>query len=413
MGAMQQKVISALFVMLVLWVMPETSNGQSFVAHSGHYTTPISMRQVVEMVNLLGFNDEQAGHAKSLYTGYRREYRDLVVRCDRAIKDAYAKEEEARDWSGVRSVYSESLGTYLKGADTLEKTLLADIRGLCNEEQASRWTSAERYRRRASELRYGVVAGEAVDLIRILDRMGVDRSRDDVAEIVSQYEAQMDPLLLEKIRLHQDINKKVLELRIRAVEEELKELQRAVYRNWVRIGLSIRDVNWSASRRVAAVLHPDVAEKLNEEVLRASYPNIYGDDRMDKHIAAAVSLTGITEEQNRELNFLRESYRASVRPILEQLAKEVDHQQQELMRDAFAHFERLKSEPGKESSLLLLFRSRDRLDADYRERILRVVTQARADELPEFGTLGFREVPEHPAPSQLESDWKNWESEGD
>lgn len=401
---------AALFVLLSACVRAQ---GQSIVGQAGPFGTPISSAQVTEMTEILGFEREQAAQAQELYKGYRAAFRAMVKECDKAMKDAYAKANETQDWSGVQGVHMTQMKEYVTRSTKLEKEFLADLRGICMPEQEARMESAERARRRAVGLRHGLVAGEAVDIVKILRQMKVDTRRADLAETIEEYERSVDRQLIEKDRVLRATVDRLSDPEVMNDQNSEEKLIAPLFKQWGAVGGVLRDINRRTVRTIAPLLTPEEAADFEEKVRSASFPRIYGDRRMEKQFEAAVALAGLTPEQKEKIESLRASFRQAVKPLNDTLAHEVEAMQAKFIGDPLSFMHGGFGQDEEQNPVAKARRARNSLDDEYRKKIAQALTEEQTGKLPDYEARhdhGEREIlPDFDG----DDDWKNWESEGD
>src|SRR5262249_35174543 len=129
-------------------------------------------------------------------------YSDASRRIEKETRDAMKPlEEEASD--GDLSVLGEKMPKIMQEAGkkrtAAQQAFLSDLKQLLRADQEAAWPALERYRRRESHLRTGMVSGSGVDLTTVVDSMKLpDADGQKLRDTLEQYEQDMDRMLLER-----------------------------------------------------------------------------------------------------------------------------------------------------------------------------------------------------------------------
>jgi len=193
-----------------------------------------------------------------------------------------------------------------KGAE-MEKAVLGDIKTLLNDNQAAKWPLVERARRRERTIDRGTLAGESVDLVRVVD--GLDLKPDAVqalADALEQYQSDLDRALIERNKVldedaaqQQPFNGRMV-LNMEDIQKRMKKVRDA--------GEIVRGVNQKYTKVFEPLVGDDAKARFQSDVKRQSFPQVYRPSRTSKAVDAAMKFEDLDARQKDALSALKESY---------------------------------------------------------------------------------------------------------
>jgi hypothetical protein len=295
-------------VVAVCLVLPPQAPAQIRVVRSAtdSFQPAISTKDVERYGAILKMDSGQMDAAKALVESYRadfeaasKEMRDKM----RAIRD---EAQESRDFSAMEQM-GPLMEKFSKKSAEMEKSVLGDIKTLLNEEQTAKWPLVERTRRRERTIDRGTLAGESVDLVRVVDGLELKPEiKQGLAESMEQYQSELDRALIERNKVldedassQQPFNGRLV-FDMEDIQKRMKKVKEA--------GEVVRSVN----QKYAKVLEPLVGEeaqsRFQAEVKRQSYPQVYRASRTSKALDAAMKFDDLDARQKESLAALKESY---------------------------------------------------------------------------------------------------------
>jgi hypothetical protein len=151
----------------------------------------------------------------------------------------------------------------------------------------------ERELRRLKTVPDGRIAGESVDLIRMVAELpGGSRDSAATAELLDRYSQDLDRALVARAATLEANSKDFHEV-IKTDPKRARQMFETAYR----ARAAVRDVNDRYVRQIAEELPADVREKFKAEVFNKSYPALVRPTRGEKYIRAAGELASLTAEQ--------------------------------------------------------------------------------------------------------------------
>ena len=266
----------------------------------------------------------------------------------------------------------------------LKRLLVADIQGQLSPLQLQRWPSLERAMRREKELPLGSIPGESMNVFVAINELDLDpNDRQEVEPILLKYEIEVDSALVrrrEALDKYQDVLKDAMISKdtdtgldaLRKICDKRGEICR------LHIG-TINDLN--------ATLPEEAAGQFRASILRNGFPMIYSETRVDKLISAVRAMDDLTDDQIGQLDALESAYDASLLSANEMLLETyLIHGKELPIIEAKRAIRRRNREPINMEKLpgeiIGLQQAKDEMLADYRRRILAILSQGQQNALP-------------------------------
>jgi gas vesicle protein len=226
----------------------------------------------------------QIDAAKALVESYRAEF-DAAAKETRDKMRAIREEaQESRDFSAMEQM-GPVMEKFSKKSAEMEKAVLGDIKTLLNDNQAAKWPLVERTRRRERTIDRGNLAGESVDLVRVVD--GLDLKPDAklaLADALEQYQSDLDRALIERNKVldedsaqQQPFNGRLV-LDLEDMQKRTKKVRDA--------GELVRGVNQKYAKVFEPLVGDDAKAQFQTEVKRQSFPQVYRPSRTSKAMDA-------------------------------------------------------------------------------------------------------------------------------
>lgn len=268
----------------------------SRIGGPGGDTSQIPRTSIDKYAQVLALDDTQKEMAQTLYEGYADAYQAATK--DR--RDQMGALMRSMEETGDRTVFQEKMPQVMKAyrdrTTSLEKSFLADLKTLLNDEQGTRWVAVERMRRREVGLaRFGGVSGEAVDLVDVTRSLNL--SGEGLPETLAQYEGELDRAIQDRL----DANEKFADVSPAGDGRlDIDSLQEMMARSR-EMGQRIRDINQSYARRVENQLSEPDRPPFVAEVRRRSFPQVYREPMTLKMYKAAQGFSDLTPDQKEQV----------------------------------------------------------------------------------------------------------------
>lgn len=314
-----RSLLLALAVMLGLLV-PATASAQFRMGMMNLDNPDITSEELNRYAALLGLDESQKEAASAMLDAYLAEF--TIVRNEwQRIRDGARQEfRESRDpgvWQELQAVVAE----IQERKEKLEQTFLEDYRLLLTPEQDLLWDDLERMRRRERTLpNGGLVSGETVDLIRVIEDTELsDESREAIEPLLDSYARELDRVLVERNRVYEAGMSRAMELWQNQDFETMNRLLEDSSEQANRV----REVHLRFVRQIEAAM-PEGDRGLVEAAFnREAYPQIYRESAAVSAMDMALAFDDLTDDQrqrlqdikmrhDREVNTLNDRWRTMV-----------------------------------------------------------------------------------------------------
>lgn len=359
----------------------------------------INSRSLDRYMKTLGFDDDQKAAAKALLEGYQeteRQHNNAIreaFQIDRG--DAPAAKKEGDKPKVERRVVKRGEGkpadageVQFQGPDKeaiakfeatakaqaeKKEQFFADLKTLLTPAQEGNWIKLERMARRDSGLRFASVSGAGVDLVTMVDKLGLPSDAAAATQpVLDQYESEMDVLLVDKSKTQAEF---------KPGEGPDMNAMKAMMDKQHEAGLKIRDLNRTYASKIAGVLPAEYQAKFNETFKTTSFKKAYREGKTDKLLTNAQKLSSLDAAQKDKLARIQEQYAKERRAANDKYAEALEKAESEGMRSGVMSFGPLggANEP---KELADAKAARKELDSKYSDQVKSVLTDQQKAELP-------------------------------
>lgn len=285
------------FALSLALVMTPAVSGQSmavsFQDPSTNFKPSITARELGMIARVLQLTPAEQESLDALRDGYEAALRVRREYISEAIGERVELAQATGDLS-VAQVETDESKKYEEEAGKLHKAFLEDLKSLLTREQADRWPLVERELRRFRSIGKGRLAGESVDLVRVVDDGFSEAwANKAAAEVLLAYAVAIDGALLRRDAAcspekQTEFSKLVGENRDAALRlwEEAQAAR-----------IELRDLNLRFAARLAATLPEETGERLNRRVFELSYPSLVKPSRSETTIRGAAGLETLDARQ--------------------------------------------------------------------------------------------------------------------
>lgn len=381
-------VLAVLSVGVALHIGVPDARAQGFGGPDMMGLMSISKRSLDSYSKKLSFTPEQAEALQALHEGYRSEAKKAADEFGKAQREAMREAQEEQDWGAMSKVMAHEGQKLQKRIEEAEKQFLDDFRSLCTEEQAAKWPSVERARRRDQFMRIGMVSGAGVDVLAAADRTKTAMTGNEAYESVAeQYELEIDRKLTEFKRVQEEMQaaqtKQAEEGFDFSKMQEMMAKAQEMLKPIVEISTSLRDTNRDYARKLADLMPEADRAKFGAEIELRTHPRVYRASHTTKSLDAALGMKDLTPEQTEQIRGLRDSYRADARTMNARWASAIEEQEATnggtfgVMTMGFMGGGGEGDDPVREAR-----KARRDLDKQVLERLHGVLTEAQREQLP-------------------------------
>jgi hypothetical protein len=321
-----------------------------------------------------------------------REVQARVAELQQKLADLIDPAEAAALGSDAVTAMIATVESWEPEKAALRETFTADVRGMLREEQAGRWPQLERTLRRRKTISRGVLGGESIDLLDLVDGMargqpdGGAAVRTAAAPVLAAYEVRLDEALVARDQEIVASRRDQLDATARGDWEKALDLTR----RQIVLHARVRDVNEEHLRALASALPPADGAGLKAAFDLQAFPRIYRPTRAARMLEAARGLRDLDDATRQTIGGLQAAFAEEVASVNEQLreatrAHEPMERQQRFERQA-ARFADLPEEddPG-EDPIRALDETRRQLEERFVQRLEAMLTPEQFASLPGSG----------------------------
>jgi len=264
--------------------------------------------------------------------------------------------------------------------ERLEKGFMSDVKSLLNEKQLEEWPRVERARRRDNGLRFGFMAGQNMDLLKMLEAAKVDLDKSpELNEQVLRYELDMDRELQAFEKWGKDQQAKQAEAAdmfdMNKIQEMLKEM--------TEVSTRMRDVNRQHAKAIMALLPEEKQNAFDLEVKRKSYPRVYREAYIQRAMTQAAGFEDLTSEQKEAIARLKDGYAREAEGLNRTWAAAIDEKQEKQGGAIGSMMSGFMGGGNEKDPVADARKSRRELDERMKERLLAFLTEDQKARLPE------------------------------
>lgn len=340
----------------------------------------VNSQDIDTFTKLFGLDKSQKEAVKQLFDGYQQQFaasaKDVRAKVD-------AARQEAQD-SGDRAAFGDimtQVGDFRKTKTKMEESFLSDMKVVLNEKQLEKWPKFERTRRRQSTIGNGLMSGERVDLVKLVDDLKLPaETRASLDEILDQYAVELDPVLVNRNTVYEEFQGKMRELISggdqSAMETAVKKGREA--------SLKVRDTN----RKFESQIEPALPDAKRTEFVaafkRESFPQVYRPSATSRDIDAALKLEGLNDDQKSAIGTIKEGYARDLVTIQKDLEAATEEQE---LNFSPGNFMRgggggRGGQGGQDDKMGDLRKKRRDMEKEVSDKMLALLTDAQREKLP-------------------------------
>lgn len=342
----------------------------------------LTSRDLDRAVKMLALDKDQEDAVKVLLESYQQSYRDKAQpvrdRMDKARED-FRETRDPSVWTDVRKETEK----FRPVGEQLTQTFMNDLKSVLNEQQAAKFPSFERALRRNQTINRGLLSGERVDLVALLEKQEIpEQSRAEIAPLVEQYEIDLDRELQARTKLWEELMPKMGELmpQMFGGGGAPKELQDIMDKGRD-AGMRVRDVNRRYARQISGLLPDPAKSKFDTEFERESYPMAFRDTRISRQLTAVAGFADLSAEQKTSITQLTDTFTKENESLTRQLIEATDKMESTVTADQLMTMFR----PGgnDDSPVGQVNRKRRDLNQSTQEKLEAILTPEQVKRLPQ------------------------------
>ncbi len=338
------------------------------------FSAPFSTREMERYGDFLALTQEQKEVVRMLVEAqvdaYQTRARTIRDKMDQ-IREEFREYRDPSVWEGMQGMMEEFRDFRLE----TEKALLGDVQAILTAEQAEKWPELERTMRRDRTIRRGMMSGERLDVIRLVEEAELpDDVKGNLQPVLAQYAMDLDRALIKRNEFQDEAMQKMGEImRTGDMDTAQKLLEEGR-----QYSVAVKDINKRYARQVEAMLPDEPRAAFADQVARVSFPDIYRPSYTGRALDAAIGFNDLTADQQARITALRDSFNRDTAVLNRRLAEATEQAEmtmtvQQMFRRGFG---------GEEGQDAELRREKRDLDRSSLERLREVLSAEQAERLP-------------------------------
>lgn len=273
------------------------------------FEASVTSRSLENYSKMLGLDADQETAAKALLEGYQQSFaemadkaRDTMSRMREEMRGAFA---EGGPDPEVFNKMGQEFTKFRKAGTELEQGFFNDLKAVLTPQQTEKWPSVERLHRRETSIGRGLLAGERVDLIKLVDDAKLaPEARKTLDQVLSDYETELDREIVSRNAAYDAVQGRMREM----FQDPNNPESVKAFEDGRAAGLRLRDVNRKYARQIEGLLPEESREAFSTSFRRESYPEIHRATYATRAIDAAAAMTDLDDAQKTTIASIRESY---------------------------------------------------------------------------------------------------------
>ena len=377
---MARRLVWTVFAAIVGFFLTASASAQVFRPGGDFLEPGFTTKDLEHAAQLFGFDEVQRDIAGEMVNAYLTRMAVGVEQMTIVLDAAEREFEETRDIA-VWNDFRERTEQFEERKAAITEQLMADLRLLLTPEQDARWTRFERdLRRNATIDEGGLLSGETVDLVDLLDEMGVDGEvREAIWSLEDQYVTELDRALVQRNEVSDETTNQAFE-RFTAEGcddmDSVMDFFRELLGDAMEQAARVRDINLKYAATIGRALPPDQSAEFEDRFNELAFPRVYRASTTDRAFETILSFEDLTEEQRGRVLEAQLRYEQSRERLDANWARAIAEQEEE--RDVMRV---MGIEPSTEATREARTARRD-LDRTSYEQGLQVLTEEQASRLP-------------------------------
>lgn len=289
------------------------------------FMSPVTKKAVTTWAQMLKMDADQKEAALALQEGYRSSFKAMTEETQKTFREMMERARESMDWQAFQKEAATVGKEMTEKMERLEKGFMNDVKSLLNEKQLEQWPRVERARKRDNGLRFGFMAGQNMDLVKMLEAAKVDvEASPELKEQVLRYELDMDREIAAFEKWGKEQQAKQAEAAdmfdMNRIQDMLKEM--------TDVSKRMRDVNRQHAKSIAALLPAEKQGAFDLEVKRKSYPRVYREVYVQRAMSQALGFADLTPDQKEAITSLRDGYAREAEGLNRTWASAIDEKEE-------------------------------------------------------------------------------------
>lgn len=253
-----------------------------------------------------------------------RARRDELAKALAVIAEREDRQDEEEAQKATADDVASAARTLLAERTQLKDGFETDLALLLSDEQAEVWPGVDRQLRRLNTLSRGELAGESLDLYRLVDQWKIGAAKEQpVADTLDDYELRLDEALSQRNAF---LTESEVDTFVAWAEQDLDKSLALIDRE-SDLRRSVRDVNEQFAETIAGDLDEQEAASFRQAARRAAYRSVYRKMREQRLFDQAKEIDGLDPDVLDAVTNLQTAYLQELAVANDQLV-EATHEYQ-------------------------------------------------------------------------------------
>lgn len=361
----------------------------------------IDSREIAQYAKTLNLSADQKDLAQTLFKGYEEQFRTKSEEMRTKLDEARQAARDSGDNSMWQSI-GEQMNAFRVSRQKMEDQFFSDYKEILTPDQLTQWPTIERTRRREKTMGRGLMSGERMDVIKLVDDAKLpDDVKATLAPVLAQYETDLDRELIARNKIYDENVTKFMGA-MRDPTQNRDGLQKA-FDQGKDASTRVREINKRYARQVEALLPESEHASWEKAVKEATFPDVYRTTGASRQITAAEGFSDLDATQKDGIKALKASYSHELDTVNDRLATAQEQLESSMTVDRmFARFGRGPGGPGggqggagggggganQDDPTADVRQQKRDLDRKITDNLKKILTPEQADRLPQGGGGG-------------------------
>lgn len=320
-------------------VAPGVSLAQPFGGDMGRMFEPaLTTRQIERYASMLGLDADQREVLTVLHSVYLEDLSSRLGETRSRIDRMREEARESRDPDMWRRMGEEMESLRVMQIDT-ERAFLNDVKEILTNEQLGEWPRLERARRRETTIGQGMMTGERVDVVTLVNELELPEATvKELRPVLDRYEQELDAALIRRNEMY-DRGREMMRgggmFRGNMEPGQMEEMER-LFTEGRAASMRVRDTNSRFGRQVENLLNGEDRERFSENFRRAAHPLAYRPTRADRAVEFVGSMDDLDASQRTAVQAIIDQHRRQITTANQELASAIEKSEESMtIRDMF------------------------------------------------------------------------------
>ncbi|MHC4991290.1 MAG: hypothetical protein ACYTGC_09945 [Planctomycetota bacterium] len=257
----------------------------------------------------LDLDEAQRDILRSLFDDYKTDFEGGLQQMQDRLKNMKDELQQATDQRRILSMIFVPFEEWAEDRAKLGEEFLRSVQTVLNEQQLEVWPAFERKLLREKTLSKGVLSGESVNLLILVEQQELSRPvRESLEETLTQYELDLD----QALRRRNEIVRRSQARMVRALQEQDSDMSLELVDEQLEQRVRVREVNDRYIDLIAAQMPPEMGTIFRSAAMEAAYPRAYRPTAGARMYRAAAELDSIDPATLENIRALQEAFRVEL-----------------------------------------------------------------------------------------------------